>query len=98
MAIEIKIAELRSAINRILNHIEYDLGMIKIALDKDHYWDMFSEDIYDLAKDPKNFGVEQLGDDWEFLSGILKDKDRAVALMLIHASPLPRRIGEQVRE
>jgi hypothetical protein len=96
MAVEINIAELRLVINRILDHIERDLGHANVKLDEDNYWDVADEERYDFAKSPKNFEHGQLHDDWEFLSSILRDKDQAVALMLIHAAPLLRRIGEQV--
>jgi hypothetical protein len=95
--LELEISELRLVLNRILDHIEHDLGKARVTLDQDNYWDVADEERYDFAKSPQNFEHGQLGDDWEFLSAILKDKDQAVALMLMHAAPLLRRIGEQVR-
>jgi len=96
MPIEINITELRLVVNRILDHIERDLGHATVRLSEDNYWDAADEERYDFTKCPKNFEHGQLSDDWEFLSSILRDKDQAVALMLIHAAPLLRRIGEQV--
>ena len=52
--------------------------------------------MYDLTKDPIEFGHGQLSHDWEFLSSILKDKELAVALMLIHAAPILHYIGEEI--
>lgn len=98
MAIEIKIVELRLVINRILDHIEHDLGKVSVKLDEDDYWDVADEERYDFTKTPKNFEHGQLHDDWEFLTSILGDKDQAVALMLAHVAPLLRRISEQVGE
>ena len=95
MALEINISELRLVINRILDHIEHDLGHASVKLDEDDYWDVADEERYDFTKSPENFEHGQLHDDWEFLSSILKDKDQAVALMLIHAAPLLRYVGEQ---
>jgi hypothetical protein len=95
--LEIEIAELRLMLNRILDHIEHDLGKARITVDQDDYWDVADEERYDFTRSPRNFEHGQLGDDWEFLSAILKDKDQAVALMLLHAAPLLRCIGEQVR-
>jgi hypothetical protein len=95
--LEIQLSELRLVLNRILDHIEHDLGKARVRLDQDDYWDVADEERYDFTKSPQNFEHGQLGDDWEFLSAILKDKDQAVALMLMHAAPLLRCIGEQVR-
>ena len=95
--VEIEISQLRLVLNRILDHIEHGLGKDRVVLDQDDYWDVANEERYDFGKSPRKFEHGQLGDDWEFLSAILKDKDQAVTLMLMHAAPLLRRIGEQVR-
>jgi hypothetical protein len=96
MDVEIKIADLRLVIGRILDHIEHDLGHATLVLDQDDYWDVADDERYDFTKSPTGLGHGQLRDDWEFLSSIIEDKDQAVSLMLIHIAPLLRRIGEQV--
>lgn len=96
MDVEVKIADLRLVIGRILDHIEHDLGHTVVKLDQDDYWDVADEERYDFTKSPTSLGHGQLRDDWEFLRSILEDKDQAVSLMLIHVAPLLRRIGEQV--
>ena len=96
MDVEIKLSELRTVLNRILDHIENDLGHATVKLESDDYWEVADADRYDLTKGPEGYVVGQLHDDWGFLSSILKDKDQAVALMLIHAAPLLRCIGQEV--
>ena len=96
MAVEINLSDLRLVINRILDHIEHDLGHASLKLTKDDYWEVPDSERYDLTKSPDGYVIGQLHDDWEFLSSILNDKDQAVALMLIHIAPLLRCIGEQV--
>ena len=98
MAVEINLSELRLVINRILDHIEHDLGHVSLKLTQDDYWEVADSERYDLTKSPDAYVVGQLHDDWEFLLSILNDKDQAVALMLIHAAPLLRCLGEQVGE
>jgi hypothetical protein len=96
--LNIEISELRLVVNRILDHIENDLGKARVTLDQDDYWDVADAERYDFTKTPENFEHGQLSDDWEFLSAILKHQDQAFALMLTHATPLLRRIGEQLRK
>lgn len=96
MAVEISISELRLVTNRIFDHIEHDLGYASVNLDQNSYWDVADEERYDFTKSPEGLGHGQLHDDWEFLSSILRDKDQAVSLMLIHLAPVLRRVGEQV--
>jgi hypothetical protein len=96
MDVEIKVADLRVIIDRILDHIERDLGHTTVKLDQDNYWDVADDERYDFTKTPGNFEHGQLRDDWEFLSSILDDKEQAVSLMLAHVAPLLRRMGEQI--
>ena len=93
---EIKISELRLVISRILDHIEQNLGIASVKLNQDDYWEVLDDERYDFTKTPVNYGHGQLSDDWEFLSSILKDKDQAVALMLIHVAPILQWLGEEV--
>ncbi len=81
MDVEIKIADLRLVVGRILDHIEYDLGHTVVKLDQDDYWDVADEERYDFAKSPTGLGHGQLRDDWEFLRSILDDKGQAVSLI-----------------
>jgi hypothetical protein len=92
----VRISDLKLVINRILDHISNDLGLDSVNIDQDSYWDVADDERYVFSKTPENFGHGQLQDDWQFLSSILRDKDQAVSLMLIHAAPLLRRIGEQI--
>ncbi len=96
MAVEINLSDLRTVVNRILDHIEHDLGHTTVKLDQDDYWEVADTERYDLTSSPNGYVVGQLHDDWEFLSSILRDKHQAVALMLTHAAPLLRCIGEEV--
>ena len=96
MDVEIRIADLRLVIERILDHIERDLGYATMKLDLDGYWDVARAERYDFTKIPGDFENGSLRDDWEFLTSILNDKENAVSFMLDHVAPLLRRIGEQI--
>jgi len=96
MAVEINVSDMRTVINRILDHIEKDLGYMSVKLSQDDYWDVAEVERYDFTKSPNNYVAGQLHDDWEFLTSIMKDKDQAVSLMLIHVAPLLRCIGEEI--
>jgi len=96
--VEIDLQELRLIIQRIFEYMESDLGLKKLTLDKDFYWDVPSEDRYDLTRSPETCDVGQLYDDWGFLRPILQDKSQALPLMLIHVAPLLLWIGENIGE
>ena len=96
MGDKIALSELRSSINAIFDHIENDLKIREIELEKNFYWEVDSESLFDTRSKPLLDSVGSLHDDWEFLSSVAIEKDQAVALMLTHAAPLLRYIGEKV--
>jgi hypothetical protein len=96
MDLEIDISQLREITNRIFDHIEKDLKITGVRIDKDYYWDIPDKDLYDPSKDPGKLVFGQLYDDWSFLLPILSDKELAVSIMLIHVASLLRYIGNKV--
>lgn len=96
----VDIGELRRIVNDLLDHVEAINGP-ELRLDQDYYWDVDSDLLYDMTKDvPKADLVGSLGDSWEFLLNLRKQegdiKIEGPSLMLIHAAPLLRYIGEKV--
>lgn len=96
----VNISELRSIVNELLDHVELVNGP-ELRLDEDYYWDLDSAVMYDVTKRVSH--VEQvgsLGDSWEFLLNMRARQDDITlygpSLMLIHAAPLLRYIGEKV--
>lgn len=96
MEFNIKISDMRIIINKILDHIEHNLGVEVVNINEDNYWDIPDKDRYDFSKLPDGFAHGQLVDDWEFILPILSNKDYAVSLNLIHVAPLLRRLGEEI--
>ncbi|MEO6277529.1 hypothetical protein [Roseateles sp.] len=92
----ISIADLRLIVNQIFDHIEFDLGQHVFNLDQDFYWGVPDDERYDFTKEPSSYSVGQLVDDWNFLLPLLKDRDRAVAFMLVHVAPLLHHIGQKI--
>jgi len=92
---EIKIKQLREIVNKLLNHIENDLGIEKIVLDKNFYWDMDSKQRYDVETTP-TLNMGSLHDDWEFVSSLLEKDSDPVSLSLTELAPLLRYLGEKI--
>ena len=93
---DVKVSELRIVVDRILEHIEQDLGVDSVPLTQDDYWTVLSKDRFDFTKSPDTCGLGKLHDDWEFLQPLLRDKSQAVALMLIHVAPILEWLGEEI--
>lgn len=96
----VNIGELRGILNDLLDHVEAINGP-DLRLDQDYYWGVDSDLLYDMTKEvPKADRVGSLGDSWEFLLNLRKQegdiKGAGPSLMLIHAAPLLRYIGEKI--
>jgi arginine repressor len=98
MASALDLRDLKKVTNAILDHVIDDLKIEKVTIEngEDFYWEVPSDKLHAVKEPPPKLDVGRLADDWEFLQSILKDKDHAVALMLIHVAPLLRRIGEKI--
>ena len=92
---EIEVKKIQFISNLIFNHLTEDLKISKISLDKDYYWDICKEDIYDMSVDPSHFEAGQLSDDLDFLSKI-DSKEDAVSIMFTHLAPILKYIGEKI--
>lgn len=94
----VNIGELRRIVNDLLDHVESVNGP-ELRLDQDYYWDLDSKVMYDVTKKVSDVDlVGSLGDSWEFLLNLRRDniKQDGPSLMLIHAAPLLRYIGEKI--
>jgi hypothetical protein len=94
----VPLTTLKQVLCTILDHIIHDLRIDSVPIDpeKDFYWDVESKDLYDTGNKNPGLEIGRLRDDWEFLSKIAEDREQGVALMLIHAAPLLRHIGERI--
>ncbi len=92
----IDIVELRRISDLIFEHILNTLEIKSVELTEDMYWAISSNDLYDIEKDPKDFGIGQLFDDLEFLSHILDDESQAVPAMMMHLAPIFQYLATQV--
>ena len=69
-SITVAIADLRSALSRVLDATEACLGP-EVSLAVDHYWHLPVEDAFDLTSEPSRFTVGQVSDD---LDEVVRDE------------------------
>lgn len=95
---ELEVRDLKKVTDAIFDHIINDLKVEKFTIQdvKDFYWEVPSDKLFAVTEAQPELDVGRLSDDWGFLESILKDKDHAVALMMIHVAPLLRHIGEEI--
>jgi hypothetical protein len=95
----IDLVALRKITNAIFDHLIGEVGTERVAVEseRDFYWDVPDDKLFAVSDPQPTLDVGRLSDDWEFLQGILMNKDEAVGLMLIHVAPLLRYVGNHVR-
>ncbi len=92
---DIKVSELRSVINHLLDYVEQETGST-INVERDTYWFVSNDSVYDPYAESPELTMGQLSDDWQNLKGILDEKDNTVGYALVWASMLLRAVGDQV--
>jgi hypothetical protein len=95
---EVRISDVRKVVLRLLDHIERDRGISSVQLSKNFYWGIEPQARFDMGRDPSEFEVGSLDDDWEFVSGLLDDSNEPVPLQLTELAPILDFIGQEVGE
>jgi hypothetical protein len=94
---KIQIEELRRAVNILLDHLR-DGGIREVELGHDYYWECDAEHLYNVTKNPTDFSIGSLFDDWESVQKLTQGQDEAVVLLLLKVAPLLRYLGDAVTE
>ena len=68
----INIDKLQETINILLSELKEKQGN-QIELKNDYYWDFDDAELYDVTKDPEDFGIGQLSFDWELIQKVEKE-------------------------
>lgn len=91
----VTVSELRSAVSKILDAVEVELGDV-IELDADHYWLLESSDSFDLSKSP-TIAAGQISDDLESIRAIGREGTVAVWHDLDHVLGVLHRVSALAR-
>jgi hypothetical protein len=92
--LHVSLAELRRSIDALLRHVEASASGDAIALDKEYFWSISPDELYDVYKEPGNLTIGQLSESWHHLRDLLADQDRAVGYHLVWLADVLRAIGQ----
>lgn len=74
--IQIRVTDLKKIMNLLLSKLDSLDGNSSIILDKDLYWYIPEEELYNVYENPNNLTIGSLIEDWNFLqSCILGERD-----------------------
>jgi hypothetical protein len=92
MPLTVTVAELRSALSSILDHVEATSGQ-QLVLDQGYFWSVPGDDLFDVTKEPSELTIGQLSESLEFLRTAERDPDDILGYHLVWAADLLRAIG-----
>ncbi|WP_020394825.1 hypothetical protein [Thiolinea disciformis] len=85
---KVSIVQLKKITNYIFDSIIQDLKINTVQLNDDMYWSIDEDELYEINKEPSNFGIGQLYDDLFFLRKIVTEPKNTTSLMFMHLAPI----------
>lgn len=93
--IRVPVALLRRASELLLDHLQ-DVEGDELLLEKDYFWAIAPEQLYDPYAEPSAFTMGQLSECLENLEGIVGDPARATPYALVWLADVLRSAGQTV--
>jgi len=94
---DIDIALLRTITDKLLVRM-LDMGITKVELTADYYWDIPPEALYDNYDEPQAFEMGQLSEDLTFVQEVADGTRPPVSYALVWVASLLKFVGEKVVE
>lgn len=90
---KIEIEKLKMATEKLFKYLE-DLNIKEIDFENDYYWVISEEQQFETSKDPSNFTIGQLTDDYQ---EVLKDINEEVSgHTFYHLAPLLKYLSQKI--
>ncbi|MDR6922868.1 hypothetical protein [Chryseobacterium sp. 2987] len=91
----IKIADLKILFEIFLSKLNSLDNNQSITPDKDLYWNILDEELYDPYKDPVGLTMGSLTDDWEFLQKVMSGERDMIDYDLYKLAAILRCLGSK---
>ncbi|AZA80849.1 hypothetical protein C1637_11435 [Chryseobacterium lactis] len=91
--IEIQKEDLKQILFILMNKLEASSNNT-FLLNKDLYWNIPDEELYDVYKEPKDLTIGSLAEDWEFLQKVLKREREVIEYDFTKISDILKLIGQ----
>ena len=94
---KITLPALRETAEILFAHLDSQ-GLSEFEIDDDYYWTLAVEQLYDPTKQPSEFGLEQLTDNWEWLERVRTGAAEPITYQLVWLAAFLRWIGQRKQE
>jgi hypothetical protein len=95
VAMNVTISEQRAASNKLFDLLEEN-GFHEVEVEKDYYWTVPDEVLYEPAQDPKELLLGQLSSDLEDIRGITEGGARGVSYSLVPLAAILHYVATKV--
>lgn len=92
---QIPVSILRQASELLLQHLE-ELEGPEIQLDKDYFWSIPAERLYDVYNEPSDLTIGQLTECLSHLEKMVAEPEEAISYGLVWLADLLRAVGQSV--
>jgi hypothetical protein len=93
-SLQIPLPQLRRAFDMLLEHMEGSVGDI-VSLDKEYFWSIPVDDLYDVLKEPSDLTIGQLSESWQHVTEMTEGDPRVLGFGLVWLADVLRAIGYQ---
>ncbi|MEU3567535.1 hypothetical protein AB0E96_03750 [Kitasatospora sp. NPDC036755] len=94
--LHVPLDELRRSFDALIRHVESTTTGGGVVLDKDYFWSIPSDEMYDVMKNPETLTIGQLTESWQHLRDLPADEDRALGYHLVWLADVLRAIGQDL--
>jgi hypothetical protein len=93
--VRIPVEDLRRAADILLDHLESTVGGV-VELDRDMFWAVPPDALYDVYQEPGELTIGQLTESRDNIARVLEDQDSALSYGLVWLADVLRAVGHEV--
>lgn len=92
----IKIVDIKKIIEILLTKLDSMDNDNSLILDKDLYWNIVDDEVYNVYKNPTELTIGSLVEDWEFLQKVINGKREMIDYDLNKMSNILKFLGNKM--
>lgn len=90
---KVDVRQVRKIVLRLLDHIIERHEVVEVDLNKDFFWVVPPDSVYEVEHQPSQLDVGSLEDEWQFVSSLLNPDARPTAYQLTQIAPILAAMG-----
>lgn len=76
--LQMSFAELRRLLDVLLHHVEATTASDTVCVDRDYFWSVPTDELYDNYDKPTSLTIGQVSESWQHLRDLLADDEYAM--------------------